>query len=66
MPRVDIITPSLWRHCRGDPAIVYLDGVKPPSPVSAADSDQIAAILPDREKTAVTAPTEDRYIYSYF
>ena len=55
----------MWRHCRGDPAIVYLDGVKPPSPVSAADSDQIAAILPDREKTAVTAPPEDRYIYLY-
>ena len=34
---------SITLHCRGDPAIVYLDGVKPPSPSSPT------ALLPSTE-----------------
>ena len=41
---INILT--LEYFTRGDPAIVYLDGVKPPSPVTS-DSNQLA-LIPDK------------------
>ena len=42
---------------RGDPAIVYLDGVKPPSPTSS-DSNQLA-LIPDKGRGQLHQDTTD-------